>query len=294
MLPRLGRRSARLLFLFCLFAVTAPAGAHASGVMWSTFVGGSVAEFPYSIVVDGNGDIYVVGSSASTNYPTTSGAYRTSNSGGTDAVVTKIRGDGGGLVWSTYIGGSGTDDARCVAVDAAGYVYVSGHTSSTNFPTTSGAFRTTNSGSYDAFIVKLAPDGKSLVYSTYYGGSWDDYPRGMAVDASGNVYIGGFTSSADIPTTPGVVKPNRNPVFPDGADGFIVKMNASGTALGYATYLGTDSGTDEIFALALQSTGRVTVTGWTVSPAFPTTANAYDRLWAADREGFVTRLNETG
>jgi len=271
------------------------APAHASvGMAWSTFIGGGGVDIVYAVASDAAGNVYVTGSTASTDYPTTPGAAQRTLGGATDAVVTKLASDGTTVLWSTYLGGSGSETGRAIALDAAGNVYVTGETNSPNFPTTPGAFRTTWSSGQDAFVVKFAPGGGSLVYSTYVGGSWDDYPRGIAVDASNCATIAGFTSSSDFPTTPGVVRPTRSPVFPDGADGFIARLNAAGSGLIYATYLGTDGGTDEIFAVAVDAGGRPTVTGWTVSKNFPTTAGAFSRAYVYDRDGFVTRLTAAG
>lgn len=272
-----------------------PGLAHAApGLQWSTFVGGSNSENSYGVTTDGNGDIYVVGSTGSTNYPTTPGVVGPAYVSTNDVVVTKLKSDGTTVLWSTYLAGSGNDDGKAIAVDAAGYVYVAGNTASTNFPVTAGAHRTTHAGGIsDGFVAKLSPSGTQVIWCTYLGGNWDDYPRGMAVDGSGNVVVAGSTNSLDYPVTAGVVKPVRNPSLVDGADGFITKLNSSGTGLVWSTFFGSDGGTDNIFGIALDSSGRPTVVGWTLSPTFPTTSGAFDRSFALGREGFVTRLNAT-
>jgi len=264
------------------------------GVQWSTFLGGSSADNVYGMTTDGSGNIYVVGATGSSDFPTTPGAYQGVFQSTNDVVVTKLSSDGATAMWSTYLAGSGNDDGRAIAVDASGNVYVAGNTGSTNFPVTPGAHRTTHAGGLsDGFVAKISSTGSSLVYCTFVGGNWDDNPRALAVDGSGNAIIAGSTNSLDYPVTSGVVKPVRNPSIVDGADGFLTKVNSNGSGLVWSTFFGSDGGTDNIFALALDSSGRPTVVGWTLSPTFPVTATAYDRTYAYRREGFITRLTST-
>jgi Beta-propeller repeat/FlgD Ig-like domain len=265
------------------------------GVAWSTYLGGSGTDEGYGVATDASGDVYVVGCTGSTNYPTSTGVYQTVKAAGVDVVVTKLRGNGTSVLWSTCIGGAADDIGRGIAVDASGNIYITGSTGSANFPTTTGAYqRTLAAGVYDGFVTKLSASGSSLIYSTLVGASWDDYPRGIAVDAGGAVTIAGFTNSIDYPTTAGAVKATRTPSMFDGADGFVTKLNAAGSAIVYSTYLGTNGGTDEIFALALDASGRANVTGWTASSSYPTTAGAFSRVAAGMHDVFVTRLNATG
>lgn len=288
--------SRRLLMLSGITALALVGGTvarAAPGVQWSSFLGGSNIDYIYGMTTDASGNIYVVGSTGSTDYPVTSGAYQKVFKSVNDVVVSKFSSDGTTLLWSTYLTGTGNEDGRAVAVDAAGNVYVTGNTSSTDFPVTAGALRTTFAGGVsDGFVTKLSSTGQ-LVYSTYVAGNWDDYPRAIKVDGSGNAIIAGSTNSLDYPITAGVVKTTRNPGITDGADGFITKINATGTAIVWSTYFGSDGGTDNIFGLALDSSGQPTVVGWTLSPTFPVTANAFDRTFAYRREGFVTRLTSS-
>src|SRR5262249_5109415 len=151
------------------------------------------------------------------------------------------------IVFSTYLGGSGADTAYAVAVDSSGNSYLTGNTASTNFPTSSGSYQTTLSGSSDAFVTELDVTG-ALVYSTYLGGSGADTGYGIAVDSSGNAYVTGQTSSSNFPTTSGPYQTSSG----GGTDAFVTKLNSSGTALSYSTYLG-GSGTDIGHAIALDS-----------------------------------------
>src|SRR5205814_8754446 len=157
---------------------------------------------------------YVAGETVSSNFPTTAGAFQTTFGGGVfgagDAFVTKLNPTGSALVYSTYLGGSSSDAGSGIAVDAAGNAYVTGGTGSTDFPTTIGAFQTTKGGGFrDAFVTKLNPTGSALVYSTYLGGSGDDYGYGIALDALGNAYVTGGTGSTDFPTTPGAIQERK-------------------------------------------------------------------------------------
>jgi hypothetical protein len=277
-----------LVILLCACATPASA----AGMLWSTFLGGGGADNGYALATDGSGNTIITGSTTSTNYPTTSGAAQRSNGGATDVVVTKLATDGTTVLWSTYLGGAGDDIARGVAVGPGGDVFVVGSTGSSAFPVTAGAWRTAfGGGAADGFVARLSASTGALVYATFVGASWDDYPRGVAVDANNCAFVAGFTNSVDFPTTAGVVKTTRSPGLYDGADGFVTKLNASGSGAVYSTLIGTNSATDEVMAIALDPSGLATVTGWTTSGGFPTTANAFDRTLSNGHEAFVSRLN---
>jgi hypothetical protein len=282
-----------LLPLLALALLLGAVPAYASGLVWSTFLSGGGADNGYAVAADGNGNIVSVGSTTSTNYPTTAGAAQRTNGGGTDIVVTKLASDGATVLWSTYFGASGEDIGRAVATGPNGDVFVTGYTGSANFPVTAGAWKTTFAGAADGFVARFSGSTGALVYSTFVGGSWNDSPRGIGVDASGCAVIGGFTNSNDFPTTSGVVRPSRSPGLFDGSDGFVTKISANGSSVVYSTFLGTNSGTDQVLALALDASGCATVTGWTASASFPTTAGAFDRTLTMDHKAFVTRLNAT-
>ncbi len=176
--------------------------------------------------------------------------------------------------FGTYLGGSGDDGAQAVAVDGAGYAYVASWTNSGNFPVTSGAYDTTINGNYDAVVSKISPDGKTLIYSTYLGGSGYDYASAIVL-RSGNAVVVGDTDSPDFPVTPGVVQPTNA----GGADGFVTELDATGNGLVASTYVG-GSGYDTLRSVALDpNTGSVAVTGWTQSPNFPTTGGAFQTTW---------------
>jgi hypothetical protein len=206
----------------------------------------------------------------------------------TDGFVTKLNAAGSALVYSTYLGGTEYDSPRGIAVDAGANAYVTGETLSPDFPTTTGAFRRTYSGNYDLFVTKLNATGSALTYSTFLGGTQVDNGERIAVDASGNAYVLGFSSSPDFPTTAGAFDRTANGAF----DVTLTKLNASGSGLIYSTLLG-GQGFDTAGGLAVNDTGEAYVCGGAGSLDFPATAGAL----VVGRDGsdnFVTKFNATG
>ena len=195
---------------------------------YSTYLGGGDDDYGSSIAVDGSGSAYVTGTTYSSDFPTLN-PYHTYQGNG-DVFVTKLSSSGSSLLYSTYLGRSNTDWGYSIAVDGSGCAYMTGYTGSTDFPTLNPY--QTDQNSYDAFVTKLSSSGNSLVYSTYLGGSGYDYGYGIAVDASGSVYVTGWTESTDFPTL--------NPYQTDqgGRDVFVTKLSSSGNSLVYSTYLG--------------------------------------------------------
>ena len=176
-----------------------------SGLVYSSYLGGSGSDLDFGggIAVDGAGSAYVTGRTDSSDFPTTAGAAQPTHAGSDDAFVTKLDATGSGLVYSSYLGGSGVEFGNGISVDAAGSAYVTGQTGSTDFPTTAGAAQTTFAGLFDAFVTKLDATGSGLVYSTYLGGAGSDPGLSIAVDDMGNAYVTGITTSTDFPATPG-------------------------------------------------------------------------------------------
>ncbi len=243
----------------------------------------------YTIAIDGAGGAYVTGDTASSDFPATPGAFDTTLNR-TDAFITKLQANGSAPVYSTYLGGFGTDRGRGIAVDAAGNAFVAGITDSGNFPTTPGAFDRTSDGGSDAFATKLAPNGATLVYSTYLGGANHDDANAIAIDTAGSASIIGKTSSSGFPTTPDAF----DTTFGGGSfDVFVTTMVPSGTALVYSTYLGADK-TEEGHAIAVDSDGSVYVTGQTSSAGFPTTAVAFDITFGGGNhaDAFIAKFSE--
>jgi len=289
------------------FQTTAASGIHGlvmklnasgSALVYATYLSGSVySNSPGSvddsamgIAVDSFGNAYVTGTTRSTNFPITSGAFQRTLTGGYAAFVTKLNPSGSNLVYSTYLGGSNVDGGAGIAVDASGAAYVTGYAMSWDFPTTPGAFQNTLRGE-DAFVTKLNTDGSALVYSTLLGGSESERAFAIAIDGSGNAYATGVTTSPDFPTTAGAFQPNPGAGGPVWA--FITKLNTTGSDLVYSTYLGDQ--VDECNAIAVDAAGNAYVTG-TTAPGFPTTPGAFlttdNHSWCTI--AFVTKLNSTG
>jgi hypothetical protein len=216
--------------------------ASGSGLVYSTYIGGSNGDSGQGIAVDGSGNAYVTGSTGSNNYDVTVGAFQTTHGGGYygyyyDVFVTKLNASGSGLVYSTFIGGNGADEGYGIAVDGSGNAYVTGYTSSTDYDVTPGAFQTSGGGSYyDVFVTKLNASGSGLVYSTYIGGSNYDYGYGIAIDGSGNAYVTGSTSSTDYDVTAGAFQTTYGGGYGIGGGGyggevFVTKLDMLVTAL---------------------------------------------------------------
>ncbi len=190
-------------------------------LVYSTYLGGSTEDHGEAIAVAANGDAYITGTTESVDFPTTptTGSYQATSGGSYDAFVTELAANGSNLVYSTYLGGSGYDQGTGIAVDSGGDAYVTGNAGSSNFPVTSGAYQTAYDGSQDAFVTKLSASGSSLLYSTYLGGSGYEQAGGIAVDASGDAYITGATSSTDFPVSfsarPSAGRPGRVKMLDD-------------------------------------------------------------------------------
>ncbi len=260
---------------------------------YSTYLGGFRSDEGDGIAVDGAGNAYVTGVTASLGgLRITPNAVQSQPGGGAfDAFVAKLNASGTAFVYSTYLGGSKADEGTGIAVDGAGNAYVTGTTESSNFPTTPNAFQSAIGGIRDSFVTKLNPSGTALVYSTYLGapgglgGQGDDRGRAIAVDGAGNAYVAGETNSPVFPITPNVIQP----VAGGNGDGFVAKINAGGTALVYSTYLGGTS-VDDLAAIAVDGGGNAYVTGDTESRDFPATPNAF-QFHLVGVETFVTKVN---
>ena len=263
-----------------------------TSLLASTFLGGSgssvfLYEEGYSLTLDTSGNVYVTGSTNSKDFLTTSGAYDTSYNGGYDVFISKLDSGLTSLLASTFLGeGAGSS----LALDTSGNVYVTGSTSSSDFPTTSGAYDTSYGGSGDVFVSKLDGGLTSLLASTYLGGNAPDSGNSLALDTSGNVYVTGTTYSTDFPTTSGAYYDTS--LDDSWGDAFVSKLDSGLTSLLASTYLGGNASDDGNF-LALDTSGNVYVTGWTGSSDFPTTSGAYDTSFNGGGFGdaFVSKLN---
>jgi len=267
-----------------------------TALVYNTVIGGNSGEAGASIAVDRRGNAFITGATYSENFPTTASAFDTSfNGGNSDAFVLGLDPTGSKLVYSTFLGGNGlADQGLDIALDELGYLYVAGHTSSTNFPLTPNAYDLTHNNGEDVFVAKLATRGPLLVFSTLLGGEKGDCAKGLVLDAQGNVYITGITESANFPATAKAFDATFNG---GGNDAFVAKLNAQGSALLYSTFLG-GAGKEDCNAIA-RDDGNVIVAGCTASRDFPTTSGAYDTSFngAGAKEWgdvFLTKLNSAG
>jgi len=255
-------------------------------LIYATYLGGGANETASAIAIDPAGSAYIIGTTFSTNFPTVA-AFQSVKGAQQDAFVAKINPGGTAWVYSTYLGGNAADEGYGIAVDAAGNAYLTGYTASTNFPVQS-PFQGSSAGDVDAFVTKLNPAGSALVYSTYLGGSGTDFANALAVDSSGSVYVTGDTRSKDFP----LVGPIKTTLGSTGVyDVFVSKLNPSGSALVYSTYLGGGS-EDDPYGLAIDKTGNAWITGRTNSSDFPL-VNAIQATRVAF-DMFVTEINASG
>lgn len=267
-------------------------------ILYSTFLGGDYVDYGRSIVLNDAGEIYLVGNTGSTDFPTTEDAYQTEPSAPlyiySDAFITKISADGSTILYSTYFGGFEDDTAEHVRLDPEGNIIISGETLADDLPLVDPIMTTPDR----MFVSKLSADGSTLLFSTYFGGGDYDRLGGMDVDPEGHVYIVGSTRSVDLPTTPGAYQEDfvgdilgcEEGAFPpvpvNCFDVFVTKMGTDGSGLVYSTFLG-GSVDDEAGAVAVDAAGSAYVVGYTTSP---------DYLGSGDLSSsmFVAKLNPEG
>ncbi len=253
-----------------------------------TYIGGSDSESTSGIAVSAAGEVSVTGSTLSQDFPTTVGALQRVNKGGEDAFLVKLGAMGKTLSFGTYLGGSGSDRAAGLAQNAAGESYLVGTTTSTDFPTTAGAFQPTNKGGSDGFFAIVAASGSTTAYSTLVGGTSDDEGRAVAFDTAGNGFVAGVSSSTDL-TTSGPPAQATNKGF---ADCFVAKLPRTGGAA-YLTYLG-GTNTERANGLVVDSSGAAIIVGYTQSSDFPTTPGVMQPSSHGGFEAFIAKINPTG
>ena len=283
-------------------------------LVYSTYLCGSMNDSPNAIKVDAAGSAYVVGSTESKDFPVLNPIQPQSGTSMLYATgfVTKLKPDGSGLVFSTYLGGTWSESVNDVALDGAGNVYVTGDTQSHDFPVTAGVIQPfggfpicVSSVCSDAFAAKIHASGTALMYSTYLSAEDDDVGLSIAVDGGGNAYVAGTTWSRYFP----MLNPFQGSDH-GSQEGFVVKLNPTATRFVYASYLGGSTGTtdsvegeDAIIGIALDGNGNAYVTGETYSRDFPVTANAVQRILAGGAcdifgspcpDAFMTKINSTG
>ena len=267
-----------------------------TALVYSTFLGGDWQDAGGLIAIDNTGRVTVAGFTSSTNFPTTPDAFDSSFNGDSDTYIARLNADGSALHYSTYLGGAAYDDTADFFVDQTGSVYLTGRTGSLDFPVTAGAFATVCNGcgqsGGDAFVSRLSPDGRTLVYSTYLGGSDWDSAAGISVDSLGRAVVVGTTASIDFPVTPGAYD-----LLPNGDwDAFVAQLSNDGSQLALGTYLG-GVWTEYISDGALDVTGQIIIIGETVSSNFPTTRDAFDRTYndtGGNSDVVIARLSADG
>ena len=277
-------------------------------IVYSSLLGGTNNDNALAIAVDASGNIYVAGPTGSSDFPSTGQPFP--NNAFISGYITKFDPTGKNIIYSTYLGGNNFDVITSLALDASGNAYVTGWTTSTDFPTTPGAYQSAYKGGGlfgevifggDGFIVKLNASGNSLLYSTLLGGSLADNFNNIAVDSQGNAYVAGYAWSIDFPSTPGAYQTvnHASPFYAPYAnnfneDAFVSKINANGTALLYSTFIGGASG-EFLRDMKLDSANNVILVGNTLSGDYPTTPGAYGTpLGNGNSFVYVTKLNSTG
>lgn len=255
-------------------------------LLFSTYLGGG-EDYGWGIVPDSTGKIHVRGDTRSNSFPVVNAIQPTLSSlYSFDCFVSELSADGATLLYSTYWGGTQGEGGVGIKVDAAGNTIIGGYTDSPDFPTVN-PIQPKLAGGLDAYVTKFSADGQRVIYSTYWGGSADEWGEDFAADSSGNTYVVGYTSSSDYPTVNAI-----QPAYAGGTDGFVVKINSAGNALLYSTYLGGNA-EDQITGVATDSTGNAYLAGYTSSTDFPV-VNPVQSSNHGGRDAFLTKLSPTG
>jgi hypothetical protein len=270
-----------------------PATQGLDAIQYSTYLGGADTEAGNAIDVDSQGNIYVTGFTRSSDFQLTSSAYQSVRWGNQDAFISKLNPSlGTPLVYSSYLGGEVSDEGRAILVAPNGTIYFAANTFSNDFPLAGSPFRFSSSGGGDIVICQLdlTKSGlASLLYTTYFGGSGSDEVRRIALDSKGRLVIAGTTLSNDFPVTPDAFQASRSGI----ANVFVTRLDLTAprdSVISYSTYLG-GSGGDVAYDMALDSAGNAYVTGYTLSPDFPTTADALQQVASGGIYVFISKLN---
>jgi hypothetical protein len=260
-----------------------------NALIYCTYLGGSGDDRALGIAIDATGAAYVTGSTESTNFPVHN-ALQASLAGGKNAFVAKLTPTGNSLAYSTYLGGNGSDAGNAIAVDSSGNAYITGDTTSTNFP--ANAYQRTYQGNQDAFVSKLNAAGSALTYSTYLGGGSIDHGAAIAVDSTGTAYITGSTYSTNFPTLNAL-----QPAIGGGQNAFITRLKADGSGLLFSTYLGGSGGSigypESGQGIAVDVAGSAYVAGVTPSPNFPL-VNPEQSTLNGSSDAFVAKVSSAG
>ena len=259
---------------------------------WATFFGGSDVDWAINVAISSSADVYVSGFTRSSDFPVTIGTFDESYNGVQDVFVARFTGDGL-LSWATYLGGTESDQVGAIAFDGSGNIVLGIMTESLDFPITAGAFDNSYDGLGDSCVAKLSPSGSVLLWATFLGGSASDYVTSITMDTEDSVYATGMTLSSDFPVTPGAFDKTYNGGASGGGDGYVAKLNSTGSVLDWATYIGGDdydTANDGIF----DGLGGFYVIGRTSSMNFPVTVGAFDVTLEGFADAFILKLDRTG
>jgi hypothetical protein len=262
-------------------------------VVFSTLIGGNAKEWAPSMVLDSQDNIIIAGQTNSQNFPLKGNTFASYTEGKSNVFVSKLKADGTQLIFSALVGGTDNDWPWDVSVDLSDNVYVTGVTTSNDFPVSTSSFGKTYKGLQDAFLFKLKSDGSQLVYSTFIGGTEKDGGRGIVVDKYGKAYITGCTRSTNFPVSSNAYDTTFNGAGSDQwawGDPFFLVMNPEGTEIEYSTYLG-GSKDEEAYGIAIDKLGNIYLCGITSSSNFPTTEGAYDRSLSGGCNIYVTKFS---
>jgi hypothetical protein len=259
-----------------------------SSLDYSALIGGNTSDYGHDIALDSNGNVHVIGKASSTDFPITDDAIDKINEDRNELVYFKLNHNGSKLLYSTYFGGSGLETGTAITLDKNNDVYITGFTGSQDFYTTSNAYGPVLNGVYNVFVIKLNSSVPRLEFSTLVGGSEQDHGNNIVVDSTENVYVTGYTWSYDFPTTPEVIKRQKEGPY----DGFMFKLNPDGTKLLHSKYIG-GNGTEYVYGMTIDKFNEndIYITGFTNSTDFYTTPGESNSLSKDDWAIFVQRYN---
>ncbi len=260
-----------------------------SSLIWSTYLGSRRDDFAYNVVLDGNENVLIAGETEHPTFPTTVGAFDVTNSE-VDAFVAKLSADGSSLMWSTFLGGGGADRAYDLALDGSENVVVTGYTKSSNFPITFGVFDDNYDGGKEAFVSKLSPDGSTMVWSSFLGGTDDEEGYAVRVNSMGEIVVSGYTASLDFNNTVLSYDTSYNG---GNFDVFLSTISNDGSSLIWSSFLGGNSG-EKSYSLTLDGSDNPIVTGYTWSSDFPVTGGVFDSIIDIGPDIFVSKFDVWG
>lgn len=278
----------KTLFCVVFFLIFEEKNAY-GGIHFSTYFGGNDEDKGYGICLNPIGEVLFAGSSTSNDFPVSSGAFSDSLNGSFDVFVSELDSSGQNLIFSTFLGGDDFDEGFSLSLNQNS-IFLTGYTTSTNFPTTQNSFSAISEGGFETFVTKLSTNGNSLEFSTFLGGGFNEWSNQIFADSLGFVFLTGQTNSADFPITSGSIDTS----FGGNLDVFLAKLDSSGALLNFSTFLGGNS--SEIpYGLFVKNS--ICLTGFTSSSNFPTNVNAFDTTFngsSFDLDAFATKLNFDG